>query len=199
MVDYSLMNIDKIGNLTEQTNTVLNNTNTPLKKNLSSENLNKLENYYKRNNPGNIKYFSKEGIEGVDYYLGTAENESSNLIKYKKFNTKAEGLSAIANVIRNISENNNTNSLEKIMNIYAVTDGSGKRFDKYESRLKNTFNIKDTINLEDDKQVKNLIMGITDVENPTLNEPELNHNLYYFETDYDDAVNLFKDPVMAME
>ena len=43
MVDYSLINIDKIGNLTEQTNTVLNNTNTPLKKNLSNENLNKLE------------------------------------------------------------------------------------------------------------------------------------------------------------
>jgi len=199
MVDYSLINIDKIGNLTEQTNTVLNNTNTPLKKNLSSENLNKLENYYKRNNPGNIKYFSEKGIEGVDYYLGTEKDYNNEFIKYRKFNTKAEGLSAIANVIRNISENNNTNSLEKIMNIYAVTDGSGKRFDKYESRLKNTFNIKDTINLEDDTQVKNLIMGITDVENPTLNKPELNHNLYYFETDYDDAVNLFKDPVMAME
>ena len=42
-------------------------------------------------------------------------------------------------------------------------------------------------------------MGITDVENPTLDRPELNHNLYYFETDYDDAVNLFKEPVMAME
>ena len=120
-------------------------------------------------------------------------------IKYKKFNTKADGLSAIVDVIKNISENNNTNSLEEIMNIYAVTDGSGKRFDEYEDRLKNTFNIPDTINLEDDQQVKNLIMGITDVENPTLDRPELNHNLHYFETDYDDAVNLFKDPVMGME
>jgi len=174
-------------NLSAQTNTLLENTKIAL------------EDYYKNNNPGNIKYFGKEGVEGVDYYLGTLENESGNLIKYKKFNTKAEGLSAIVNVIRNISEKNNTNSLEEIMNIYAVTDGSGKRFDKYESRLKDTFNIKDTINLEDDKQVKNLIMGITDVENPTEDIPELNHNLHYFETDYDDAVNLFKDPAMGME
>lgn len=170
-----------------QTNTLLSSTKIAL------------DDYYKNNNPGNIKYFNKGGIEGQDYYLGTSKDESGNLIKYKKFNTKAEGLSAIVDVIRNISEKKNTNSLEEIMNTYAVTDGSGKRFDEYESRLKNTFKIPDTINLEDDEQVKNLIMGITDVENPTLDKPELNHNLYYFETDYDDAVNLFKDPVMAME
>ena len=176
-----------MADINTQTNTLLSSTKIAL------------EDYYKNNNTGNIKYFGKEGVEGVDYYLGTSKDENDEFIKYRKFNTKAEGLSAIADVIRNISEKKNTNSLKEIMNTYAVTDGSGKKFDEYESRLKNTFKIPDTINLEDDEQVKNLIMGITDVENPTLDRPELNHNLYYFETDYDDAVNLFKEPVMAME
>tara|TARA_B100000902_G_scaffold398374_1_gene464914 strand:- start:571 stop:1083 length:513 start_codon:yes stop_codon:yes gene_type:complete len=164
-----------------QTNTLLSSTKIAL------------DDYYKNNNPGNVKYFDEGGIEGEDYYT------SSKGIKYKKFNTKAEGLSAIAETIRNISEKLNTNSLEKIMKEYAKDDKSGKRFSNYESRLTKTFNIPKEINLEDDTQVKNLIMGITDVENPTLDKPELNHNLYYFETDYDDAVNLFKDPVMAVE
>lgn len=153
-----------------------------------------LEKYYQNNNPGNIKYFDDDGIEGVDYYVGKDTN-----IKYKKFKTKAEGLSDIANTIKNISNRLNTNSLKEIMQTYASDDASGKRFEEYEPRLKNIFKIPDEINLEDDEQVKRLIMGITDVENPTLDRPELNHNKYYFETDYDDAVRLFKDPITAME
>ena len=37
-----------------------------------------------------------------------------------------------------LSKKKNTNSLEEIMNTYAVTDGSGKRFDEYKNRLTKT-------------------------------------------------------------
>ena len=138
--------------------------------------------YYRNNNPGMVKYTGTG-----DYFVGSSGE------KYNKYNSKSEGLAAIANTIKSISERLDTNSLDKIMKEYAQDDASGERFKKYESRLKNVFNIPNEINLEDDSQVKKLMMGITDIENPTLDKPDLNHNLYYFETDYDDALKLFKE------
>ena len=83
------------------------------------------------------------------------------------------------------------------MKEYAQDDASGKRFKKYESRLKNVFNIPNEINLEDDNQVKKLMMGITDVENPTLDKPDLNHNLYYFDHVLDIFVSAFNRPLVT--
>ena len=66
---------------------------------------------YINNNPGNIKYFADGGIEGVDYYLG----KSDTGIKYKKFNSKAEGLSAILDTVYKYG----TTNVDEIMSKYA--------------------------------------------------------------------------------
>ena len=139
-------------------------------------------NIYENNNPGNITYWSSSGIEGVDYYLG----KKGSGIKYKKFNTKSEGLSAILDTMYNYA---NTD-IDKIMESYASTDKSGKVIDNYGEQLRNTYNIAKDVNYNNNEQLLEIMKGVTHFENSANSQDYKKH---YLDKDYDDALKMFQE------
>ena len=137
---------------------------------------------YINNNPGNIKYFADSGIEGVDYYLGKGDTG----IKYRKFNSKAEGLSAILDTVYKYGISN----VDEIMNKYAKTDKSGKVIEDYGKELRYAYDVAKNLDYDNTEQLKNFVEGITHFENSANSEDYRN---YYTEKDYDDAVKLFQE------
>ena len=137
---------------------------------------------YINNNPGNIKYFDDGGKDGVDYYLG----KSDTGIKYKKFNSKAEGLSAILDTVYKYGISN----VDEIMNKYAKTDKSGKVIEDYGKELRYAYDVAKNLDYDNTEQLKNFVEGITHFENSANSEDYRN---YYTEKDYDDAVKLFQE------
>ena len=137
---------------------------------------------YINNNPGNIKYFAHVGIEGVDYYLGKGDTG----IKYRKFNSKAEGLSAILDTVYKYGISN----VDEIMNKYAKTDKSGKVIEDYGKELRYAYDVAKNLDYDNTEQLKNFVEGITHFENSANSEDYRN---YYTEKDYDDAVKLFQE------
>ena len=137
---------------------------------------------YINNNPGNIKYFADGGIEGVDYYLGKGDTG----IKYRKFNSKAEGLSAILDTVYKYGISN----VDEIMNKYAKTDKSGKVIVDYGKELRYAYDVAKNLDYDNTEQLKNFVEGITHFENSANSEDYRN---YYTEKDYDDAVKLFQE------
>ena len=137
---------------------------------------------YINNNPGNIKYFADSGIEGVDYYLGKGDTG----IKYRKFNSKAEGLSAILDTVYKYGISN----VDEIMNKYAKTDKSGEVIKDYGKELRYAYDVAKNLDYDDTEQLKNFVEGITHFENSANSEDYRN---YYTEKDYDDAVKLFQE------
>ena len=137
---------------------------------------------YINNNPGNIKYFADCGIEGVDYYLGKGDTG----IKYRKFNSKAEGLSAILDTVYKYGISN----VDEIMNKYAKTDKSGKVIEDYGKELRYAYDVAKNLDYDNTEQLKNFVEGITHFENSANSEDYRN---YYTEKDYDDAVKLFQE------
>lgn len=130
---------------------------------------------YRNNNPGNIKVSSNWT---GDFYIGTGGVE-----KYKKFDTKAMGLAAIIDTMKNYAETD----INKIMDIYAKDDTTGKANPNYAQDLKNTFEVMQTVDFDDDAQLLNLMKGITTMENT---EDAKN---YYTEKDYNDALKLYRE------
>ena len=137
---------------------------------------------YINNNPGNIKYFADGGIEGVDYYLGKGDTG----IKYRKFNSKAEGLSEILDTVYKYGISN----VDEIMNKYAKTDKSGKVIEDYGKELRYAYDVAKNLDYDNTEQLKNFVEGITHFENSANSEDYRN---YYTEKDYDDAVKLFQE------
>jgi len=137
---------------------------------------------YINNNPGNIKYFADGGIEGVDYYLG----KGNTGIKYRKFNSKAEGLSAILDTVYKYGISN----VDEIMNKYAKTDKSGKVIEDYGKELRYAYDVAKNLDYDNTEQLKNFVEGITHFENSANSEDYRN---YYTEKDYNDAVKLFQE------
>ena len=137
---------------------------------------------YINNNPGNIKYFADSGIEGVDYYLGKGDTG----IKYRKFNSKAEGLSAILDTVYKYGISN----VDEIMNKYAKTDKSGEVIEDYGKELRYAYDVAKNLDYDNTEQLKNFVEGITHFENSANSEDYRN---YYTEKDYDDAVKLFQE------
>ena len=129
---------------------------------------------YRNNNPGNIKVNS---TWPGDFYITSKGN------KYKKFDTKAMGLAAIIDTMKNYAETD----INKIMNIYAKDDASGKANPKYAQDLKNNFDVLQTIDFDDDTQILNLMEGITHLENDS------DYKEYYTEKDFNDALKLYRE------
>ena len=130
---------------------------------------------YRNNNPGNVKVSSNWT---GDFYIGTGGVE-----KYKKFDTKAMGLAAIIDTMKNYMQTD----INKIMNIYAKDDASGKANPKYAQDLKNNFDVLQTIDFDDDTQILNLMEGITHLENDS------DYKQYYTEKDFNDALKLYRE------
>ena len=137
---------------------------------------------YINNNPGNIKYNNAGGTEGVDYYLG----KTGTGIKYKKFNSKAEGLSGILDVIYNYA----TTNVDNIMAKYAKDDKSGKAIENYGAELRYAYDIAKNLDYDDNEQLQTFIKGVTHFENSANSEDYRN---YYTDKDYEDAVKLFQE------
>ena len=129
---------------------------------------------YRNNNPGNIKVSS---TWPGDFYITDKGN------KYKKFDTKAMGLAAIIDTMKNYAETD----INKIMDIYAKDDASGKANPNYAQDLKNSFDVMQTIDFDDDVQVLNLMEGITHLENDS------DYKEYYTEKDFNDALKLYRE------
>lgn len=143
----------------------------------------RIQDYYKGNNPGNIKVSSDwtgNFYLGKQYYTDT--NKPKPQIKYKKFDTRAEGLADIINTVKKYD----TNSLEEIVKSYASADESGERYKNYIKDLTEIYEVPKNINFSDDKQIVQLMKGITDIENP----PDADD--YYLDGDYIDAVKLIR-------
>ena len=144
--------------------------------------------YYRNNNPGNIKV--SKGWTG-DFYLGKEYYEAIHPSvdkplprnKYKKFDTKAEGLAAIIDTMQNYM----TSDIDKIMSNYAASDVSGTVINDYSEQLKKHFNVLQNIDFNDDEQLINIMKGVTDLENPDT------ASQYYKQKDYEDAVNLYRE------
>ena len=139
-------------------------------------------NIYENNNAGNIKYVNDGGIENVDYYLG----KKGSGIKYKKFNSKAEGLKGILDVVYNYASTN----VNDIMNKYAKDDKSGKAVDNYGNKLKETHNVVANLNYDNSGELENFIRGITHWENSANSQ---DYKKYYTDKDYEDAIKLFQE------
>jgi|TARA_R100001530_G_C4225651_1_gene131238 hypothetical protein len=143
----------------------------------------RIQDYYKGNNPGNIKVssdWSGNFYLGKQYYAGFDKPEPR--IKYKKFDTRAEGLADIINTVKKYD----TDSLEEIVKSYASADESGERYKNYIKDLTEIYKVPKNINFSDDKQIVQLMKGITDIENP----PDADD--YYLDEDYIDAVKLIR-------
>ena len=143
----------------------------------------RIQDYYKGNNPGNIKVssdWSGNFYLGKQYYAGFDKPEPR--IKYKKFDTRAEGLADIINTVKKYD----TDSLEEIVKSYASADESGERYKNYIKDLTEIYEVPKNINFSDDKQIVQLMKGITDIENP----PDADD--YYLDEDYIDAVKLIR-------
>ena len=141
----------------------------------------RIQDYYKGNNPGNIKVSSDwtgNFYLGKQYYTDT--NKPKPQIKYKKFDTRAEGLADIISTVKKYD----TDSLEEIVKSYASADESGERYKNYIKDLTEIYEVPKNINFSDDKQIVQLMKGITDIENP----PDADD--YYLDEDYIDAVKL---------
>ena len=147
--------------------------------------------YYRNNNPGNIKV--SKGWTG-DFYLGKQYykdinkpvfmgKESLPRNKYKKFDTKAEGLAAIIDTMQNYM----TSDIDKIMEDYATSDVSGTVINDYAEQLKKHYNVIQNIDFDDDEQLINIMKGVTDLENPDT------ASQYYKQKDYEDAVKLYRE------
>jgi hypothetical protein len=147
--------------------------------------------YYRNNNPGNIKV--SKGWTG-DFYLGTQYYKDINKPvfmgkeplprnKYKKFDTKAEGLAAIIDTMKNYM----TSDIDTIMSNYAASDVSGTVINDYAEQLKKHYNVVQNIDFDDDEQLINIMKGVTDLENPDT------ASQYYKQKDYEDAVNLYRE------
>ena len=132
---------------------------------------------YINNNPGNIKYFQSGGKEGVDYYVG------SSGIKYRKYDSKAKGLADIIKVMKSFAETD----IDAMINRYAGDDKSGTVNPEYAKTLREQYNVLQEVDFDNDEQIKNLMMGVTDLENPP------SANKYYTEKDYNDAVKLYRE------
>jgi len=129
---------------------------------------------YRNNNPGNIKVSSSWP---GDFYVTSKGN------KYKKFDTKAEGLAAIIDTMKNYAETD----IDRIMGIYATDDSSGKVNKNYAQDLKDNFDVLQTIDFNDDAQILNLMEGITHFENNS------DYKQYYTEKDFNDALKLYRE------
>ena len=143
----------------------------------------RIQDYYKGNNPGNIKVSSDwtgNFYLGKQYYTDT--NKPKPQIKYKKFDTRAEGLADIISTVKKYD----TDSLEEIVKSYASADESGERYKNYIKDLTEIYEVPKNINFSDDKQIVQLMKGITDIENP----PDADD--YYLDEDYIDAVKLIR-------
>lgn len=143
----------------------------------------RIQDYYKGNNPGNIKVSSDwtgNFYLGKQYYTDT--NKPKPQIKYKKFDTRAEGLADIISTVKKYD----TDSLEEIVKSYASADESGERYKNYIKDLTEIYEVPKNINFSDDKQIVQLMKGITDIENP----PDADD--YYLDGDYIDAVKLIR-------
>ena len=147
--------------------------------------------YYRHNNPGNIKV--SKGWTG-DFYLGKQYYKDINkpvfmgkeplpVNKYKKFDTKAEGLAAIIDTMQNYM----TSDIDKIMENYATSDVSGTVINDYAEQLKKHYNVIQNIDFDDDEQLINIMKGVTDLENPDT------ASQYYKQKDYEDAVKLYRE------
>tara|TARA_R110002051_G_scaffold7082_4_gene33358 strand:+ start:2297 stop:2809 length:513 start_codon:yes stop_codon:yes gene_type:complete len=142
-------------------------------------NKNSPEYIYRNNNPGNIKVSSNWA---GDFYIGTKGN------KYKKFDTKAMGLAAIIDTMRNYAEDDTLiTDIDKVMSTYATDDKSGKVIDDYAGKLKKHWNVLQNINYDDDNQLLNIMKGVTDLENKE------SANQYYIEEDFNDALKLYRE------
>lgn len=147
----------------------------------------RIQDYYKGNNPGNIKVSSDWT---GNFYLGKQYHEAIHpsvdkplpQIKYKKFDTRAEGLADIISTVKKYD----TDSLEEIVKSYASADESGERYKNYIKDLTEIYEVPKNINFSDDKQIVQLMKGITDIENP----PDADD--YYLDGDYIDAVKLIR-------
>jgi|TARA_R100001129_G_scaffold173027_1_gene144138 hypothetical protein len=137
---------------------------------------------YINNNPGNIKYFGDGGVEGVDYYLGKGDTG----IKYRKFKSKADGLSAILDTVYKYG----TTNVDEIMGKYASDDKSGTAIEDYGSELRFAYDVAKNLDYDNAEQLKNFVQGITHFENSANSEDYAN---YYTEKDYEDAVKLFQE------
>tara|TARA_Y100001963_G_C6752662_1_gene435041 strand:- start:344 stop:844 length:501 start_codon:yes stop_codon:yes gene_type:complete len=137
---------------------------------------------YINNNPGNIKYFSEGGTEGVDYYLSA----TGTGIKYKKFNSKAEGLKGILDLVYT---HVNTD-VDSIMKEYAKDDKSGKAIKNYGAELRHAYNVAKNLDYDNNDELKKFIQGVTHFENSANSE---DYRAYYTDKDYDDAVKLFQE------
>ena len=115
--------------------------------------------FYENNNPGNIK----KGTFGGQTWGGKTYEGKKTDIKYRKYDSKEQGLADIINVIQNYK----TNDLKTIMNKYASDDESGKVYKKYFEDVKEAIG-SDKINFKDNDQIKNLMKVITTVENESF-------------------------------
>ena len=141
------------------------------------------EEYFKGNNPGNIKVSSDwtgNFYLGKQYY-GT-DDKPLPKIKYKKFDTKAEGLADIITTIKKY----NTNSLNEIINTYTGDDESGETYKNYYKDLTEKWDVPEIIDFNNDEHIGGLMKGITDVENPPASMG------YYLLDDYMDALKLLE-------
>ena len=139
-------------------------------------------NIYENNNPGSITYWDDVGIEGVDYYLG----KKGSGIKYKKFNSKAEGLKGILDVIYNYA----STDIDTIMNKYAKDDKSGKAIENYGEELRYAYDLSKTLDYDNNDQLLEFIKGVTHFENSANSQ---DYRKYYMDKDYEDAVKLFQE------
>ncbi len=137
--------------------------------------------FYENNNAGNIK----KGTFGGQTWGGKTYEGKKTGIKYRKYDSKEQGLADIINVIQNYK----TNDLKKIMSKYASDDESGKVYSKYFEDVKKAIG-SDKINFKDNEQIKNLMKVITTVENKSNSVPPA---LYYKEEDFDKAVDLYRE------
>jgi|TARA_R110002020_G_scaffold184087_1_gene380867 hypothetical protein len=144
-------------------------------------NKNSPEYIYRNNNPGNIKVSSDWT---GDFYIGTKGVE-----KYKKFDTKAMGLAAIIDTMRNYftEDNKPITDIDKIFKTYATDDSGGKVIDDYGGKLKESYNVIQNVDYDDDNQLLNIMKGVTDLENKE------SANQYYTEKDYNDALKLYRE------
>jgi len=136
--------------------------------------------FYENNNAGNIK----KGTFGGQTWGGKTYQGKKTGIKYRKYDSKEQGLADIINVIQNY----NTNDLKKIISKYASDDESGKVYKHYYEDLRKV--LPEKINFKDNDQVKNLMKVITSVENEGNSVPP---TLYYREEDFDKAVDLYRE------
>ena len=139
-------------------------------------------NIYENNNAGNIKYVNDGGIEGSDYYLG----KTGSGIKYKKFNSKEEGLKGILDVVYNYA----SADIDTMMNKYAKDDKAGKAIENYGAELRYAYDLSKTLDYDDNDQLVDFIKGVTHFENSANSQ---DYRKYYTDKDYKDAVKLFQE------